>query len=187
MAAFDYAKQRMNTLVRFLVLAIVVQLAPAIAHANAPEGWPFIEFNQAVRKAKLVNRPIFVYFGFPSCPYCEIANKKTFSSKALREIYTEHYVLAYFDIRGKPDDIIALPGGEKLTRAEAIKRLKASPVPAWTFLSPEGKEILMRRGSATPITAFMQFHQYVSSRAYLRTSFEDFLAQRGLHEATPGN
>jgi thioredoxin-related protein len=176
----------MGTLVRFFVLTTVVLLAPAVAQAKPPEGWPFIEFNQAVLTAKRVNKPIFVYFGFATCPYCEIANKNTFSSNTLRKRYTEHYVLAYFDIRGTPDDIIALPDGEKLTRAEAIKRLRSSPVPAWMFISPEGKEILMRRGSATPVKAFMQFDQYVSSRAYQRTSFEDFLAQRGLHEAKPG-
>jgi thioredoxin-related protein len=175
----------MRTLVRVFLLAIVVQFAPAAAQASQPEGWPFEEFNQAVRTAKRGNKPIFVYFGFPTCPYCAIANKNTFSSNALRKRYAEHYVLAYFDVRGNPGDIIVLPGGEKMTRAEAIVRLKSSPVPAWMFLSPAGKEILMRRGSATPVAAFMQFDQYVSSQAYQWTSFEDFLAQRGLHEATP--
>jgi thioredoxin-related protein len=179
-------ESRFALLKRFLLLAIVLQLAPAVAQAKQPDGWPFMEFNQAVRKAKLVSKPIFVYFGFATCPYCEIANKSTFSSNTLRTLYAEHYVLAYFNIRGNPNDIIALPDGEELTRAEAIKRLKASPVPAWTFLSPEGKEILARRGSATPIAAFMQFDQYVSSRAYQQISFEDFLAQHGMHEAKPG-
>lgn len=176
----------MSTLGRFFMLAIAVQLTPAVAQANPPEGWPFLEFNQAVRTATRVNKPLFVYFGFPGCPYCEIANKNTFSSNTLRKRYTEHYVLAYFDIRGNPDDIIGLPGGEKLTRAAAIMRLKSSPVPAWMFVNPDGEEILMRRGSATPVEAFMQYDQYVSSRAYQRTSFEDFLAQRGLHETKPG-
>ncbi len=175
----------MNKLVGFFVLAVVVQLAPAVAHANPPTGWPFIEFNEAVRTAKRVNKPLFVYFGFPTCPYCEIANKNTFSADALRKIYTGHYVLAYFDIRGNPDDPITLPAGEKLTRAEAIKRLRSSPVPAWMFVSPDGREILMRRGSRTPVDAFMQFDQYVSGKAYERTSFEAFLAQRGQHEAKP--
>jgi len=175
----------MNALVRSVALAIVVQLAPAAAQAKPPEGWPFIEFNQALRTAQRANKPVFVYFGFPSCPYCEIANKKTFSNDALRKLYTENYVLAYFDIRGKADDIIVLPGGERMTRALAIKQLRGSPVPAWMFISAEGRQILMRRGSATPVEAFLQFDQYVSSGAYRNGSFEDFLAQRGLHEAKP--
>ena len=175
----------MNSMLGFFMLALALQLAPAAAQAKTPEGWPFIEFNQALRTAQRENKPVFVYFGFQSCPYCEIANKKTFSNDALRKLYTEKYVLAYFDIRGKPEDIIVLPDGERLTRALAIKQLRGSPVPAWMFISPEGKQVLMRRGSATPVEAFLQFDQYVSSGAYRKSSFEEFLAQRGLHEAKP--
>jgi thioredoxin-related protein len=175
----------MQTLRGLAMLALVLALAPAVSQAKAPAGWQFVEFNEAVRVAKTTNKPMFVYFGFPACPYCEIANRNTFSNNALRQRYTEHYVLAYFDIRGNPQDTVTLPGGEKLTRAVAIKRLRSSPVPAWMFVSAQGREILMRRGSATPVEAFMQFDQYVASGAYERTSLEDFLAQRGQREAQP--
>ena len=175
----------MHTLGKFALLLVALVIAPAAGLAKAPEGWPFIEFNEAVRAAKKAHKPMFVYFGFPTCPYCEIANKNTFSSDALRKTYADHYVLAYFDIRGNPDDPITLPAGERLTRAEAIKRLKSSPVPAWMFYSPDGKEILMRRGSRTPVEAFMQYDLYVTSGAYQRASLEGFLAQRGTREAKP--
>ncbi len=171
----------MITLIRIFALAVFVQ----VAHAKPPEGWPFVEYNEALRVAQRVHKPVFVYFGFPTCPYCEIANKNTFAFDALRKRYTEHYVLAYFDIRGNPNDVIALPGGEKLTRADAIKRLRASPVPAWMFVGTDGREILMRRGSRTPVEAFMQFDQYVAGGAYQSMSFETFLAQRGWQEAKP--
>jgi thioredoxin-related protein len=74
-----------------------------------------------------------------------------------------------------------------MSRADAMAWMKSNPVPAWLFFSPEGNEILMRRGSATPVKAFLQFDQYVSSGAYQRASFEDYLAQRGLQEARPRN
>jgi thioredoxin-related protein len=175
----------MRALIKIAALAFVLALAPAASHAKAPEGWPFVEFNEAVRVAKKTNKPLFVYFGFATCPYCEIANKNTFSAETLRKSYTDHFVLAYFDIRGKPDDVVTLPGGARLTRADAIKRLRSSPVPAWMFMSPDGREILMRRGSRTPVEAFVQFDEYVSSGAYNRATFEDFLAQRGVREAKP--
>jgi thioredoxin-related protein len=168
-----------------LLLAAVLVFSAAGAHASTPAGWPFVEYNEAVRAAKRAHKPMFVYFGFPTCPYCEIANKNTFSSDGLRKRFTDHYVLAYFDIRGNPADEIALPDGEKLTRADAVKRLRSAPVPAWMFVSPEGKEILMRRGSRTTVEAFMQYDEYVSSNSYQRASFENFLAQRGWHEAKP--
>ena len=175
----------MHTRVGFLILAAIILFAPCLAQARTPDGWPFVEYNEAVRVAKRTHKPMFVYFGFPACPYCEIANKNTFSFDMLRKRYTEHYVLAYFDIRGNPADPMTLPNGEKLTRADAIKRLKSSPVPAWMFVSPDGREILMRRGSRTPVEAFMQFDQYVASGAYQQGPLENFLAQRGTHEARP--
>jgi len=173
----------MHTLGRFALLLVVLVIAPAAAHAKAPEGWPFIEFNEAVRAAKKAHKPMFVYFGFETCPYCEYVNKNTFSSDALRKLYMSHYVLAYFDIRGNPADVITLPGDEKVTRAEAMKQLRSSPVPAWMFVSPDGEEILMRRGSRTTVDAFTQFDMYVSSGAYRASSLKEYLDKRGLREA----
>src|SRR5450631_4468258 len=96
----------------FLAAAAILLLAPYSAQAKTPDGWPFVEYNEAVRVAQRAHKPLFVYFGFPTCPYCEIANKNTFSFDTLRKRYTEHYVLAYFDIRGDPADLMTLPGGE---------------------------------------------------------------------------
>jgi thioredoxin-related protein len=180
-----YAASTRHSAATLFLLAMVLLLVFPGAQAKSPDGWQFVEYNEAVRLAKRTHKPMFVYFGFATCPYCEIANKNTFSSDALRKRYTEHYVLAYFDIRGNAADVMTLPDGEKLTRADAIKRLRSAPVPAWMFVSPEGKEILMRRGSRTPVEAFLQFDQYVSSNAYQRASFDNFLAQRGWHEAKP--
>lgn len=175
----------MRKMINGVAVALALVLAAPLAQAKPPDGWQFVEYNEAVRTAQRLHKPMFVYFGFPECPYCEIANKNTFSIAALRKLYGEHYVLAYFDIRGNPADIMTLPGGEKNSRGDAVKRLRASPVPAWMFVSAEGREILMRRGSRTPVQAFLQFDQYASSAAYQRGSFENFLAQRGLNEARP--
>jgi thioredoxin-related protein len=92
-----------------IALALVCLLAAHAATAKAPDGWPFVEFNEAVRTARQLNKPMYVYFGFETCPYCVYANQHTFSSAMLRKFYTDHYVLAYFDIRGNPDDPITLP------------------------------------------------------------------------------
>ena len=164
------------------MLAALALILSSAVHARAPEGWPFSEYNDAAQMSRQMNKPMFVYFGFATCPYCLYANEHTFSSVALRKLYTDHYVLAYFDIRGNPADSITLTGGEVMTRAEAIKRLKGSPVPAWMFVAADGREILMRRGSRTKVDAFMQFDLYVTSGEYRKVSFEEFLWRRGLRE-----
>ncbi|NBR27537.1 MAG: thioredoxin family protein [Betaproteobacteria bacterium] len=163
-------------------LLLLLALFAGMAQARVPDGWPFLEYNEAVRVAKKTNKPLFVYYGFETCPYCIYLNKNTLSFEALRKRYGEHYVLAYFDIRANPNDPITLPTGETLPRGQAIRKLKGSPVPAWAFVAPDGREILMRRGSRTKVDAFMKFDQYVMSGTWPQTAFADYLAQRGLQE-----
>ena len=92
-----------------MTLAIALLLALGVAQAKVPDGWPFVDFNEAVRVAKRTGKPMFVYFGFPTCPYCEYANQPTFVSDVLRKRYTDHYVLAYFDMLSlTPGDFIAV-------------------------------------------------------------------------------
>lgn len=170
----------MNRMIASIALVTAMLLSSAVADAKIPEGWPFVDFNEGVEISKRQGRPMFVYFGFATCPYCIQLNEQTFSNEALRKRYTANYVLAYFDIRGNPEDAITLPGGAQLTRAQAIKHLKGSPVPAWMFVSPEGKTILMDRGSRTRPDVFMTYDLYVGGGAYKRMTFEEFLAKRGL-------
>lgn len=160
-------------------LAALCLLAAGMAGAELPDGWAFQEYNQALKAARQQGKPVFVYYGFNKCPYCVYANKHTFSSEELRRTYSAHYVLAYFDIRGNPDDPITLADGSQMRRADAIKHLKASPVPAWAFLDPQGREVLARRGSRTKIEAFKQFDAYVGGGEYKKLRFEAFLASRG--------
>ena len=91
-------------------------------------------------------------------------------------------MLAYFDIRGNPADLMTLPDGEKLPRADAIKRLRSSPVPAWMFVSAEGKEFSCGAGRA-PRSKRLSVRPVVTSNAYQSSYIRNFLAQRGLREA----
>ena len=161
------------------LLACLLLCAGSLAQAELPEGWKFLEYNEALRVAKQQGKPVFVYYGFNKCPYCVYANKHTFSSEELRKTYTDHYVLAYFDIRGNREDDIQMTDGTVMKRADAIKHLKASPVPAWAFIDPQGREVLARRGSRTKVLAFNQFDAYVAGGEYKKASFEAFLASRG--------
>jgi thioredoxin-related protein len=171
-------------IVSVLALMFAVLLAADVSQARVPDGWPFLEFNEAVKLAKQQGKPMFVYFGFETCPYCAYLNEHTLASPSLRKLYTANYVLAYFDIRGNPKDEITLPDGGTVTRGEAIKRLKGSPVPAWMFVDPDGRTVLMRRGSHTKVNEFWKYDLYVAGGAYRKATFEEFLAQRGLREDT---
>ena len=167
-----------SRLARWAATGLLASVA-ALAQAALPEGWNFLEYNEALRVAKHQGKPVFVYYGFNKCPYCIYVNKHTFSSAELRKTYSDHYVLAYFDILGNPDDMMDLTDGRRMRRADAIKHLKGSPVPAWAFLDSQGREVLARRGSRTKVLAFNQFDAYVAGGEYKHGTFEAFLAKRG--------
>ena len=148
------------------LIALAALVCCGSALARIPDGWPFLEFNEAVRVAKTQGRPMFVYFGFDTCPYCIALNRRTLSSPSLRKQYTANYVLAYFDVHGAAADEMTLPDGTKVTRREAIRRLHASPVPAWMFVAPDGRILLTRRGAAAKVNDFWIYDVYVAGGAY---------------------
>ena len=162
-----------------LVCAMLICATAGPTRAELPDGWNFLEYNEALKVAKQQGKPVFVYYGFNKCPYCVYVNKHTFSSEELRVRYSSRYVLAYFDIRGNREDPIQLADGSSMPRGDAIKHLKGSPVPAWAFLDSQGRELLARRGSRTKVNAFKQFDAYVGGGEYKNGSFEALLAKRG--------
>lgn len=181
-------KSNMNRLFRLVwtfALALAVLLPAATAQAKIPDGWPFLEFNEAVKVAKQTGKPMFVYFGFDTCPYCLYLNEHALASESLRKLYTANYVLAYFDVRGDRGDAITMHDGQTMTRAEVLKSLKVATVPTWMFVSAEGRGVLMRSGSRTRVNEFWKYDLYVAGGGYRQGSFEEFLVKRGLREERP--
>ncbi len=127
-------------MIRLIVLTLFcLLLAPA--WADAPKGYPFLPFDDAMAEAEQSGKPVFVYFGRYGCGYCEKTNKEAFSDPEVRERYTEHYVLAYVDAEsGKR---LRLPSGERVTEREVGTRYNAFVTPVFTFLTPDG-EVLHR-------------------------------------------
>ena len=178
----------MNRLFRLagtFALALVVLLSAATTRAKIPDGWPFLDFNEAVKVAKQTGKPMFVYFGFDTCPYCLYLNQHALASESLRKLYVTNYVLGYFDVRGEREDPITLPDGRTMTRAEVLKALKVSSVPTWMFVSREGKLVLMRGGSRTKVNEFWKYDLYVAGGGYKLGSYEEFLTKRGIREERP--
>ncbi len=108
--------------------------------AEAPSGYPFQPFDQAMQQARAQNKPLFVYFGRYGCGYCEKTNKEAFSDNGIRETYTRNYVLAYVDAEsGKR---LHLPSGERITEREVGTRYNAFVTPVFTFMTPAGQPLL---------------------------------------------
>ncbi|PVV09706.1 MAG: thioredoxin [gamma proteobacterium symbiont of Ctena orbiculata] len=111
-------------------------LLPTFIRADAPEGYPFLSFDQAMTRSKHDSKPLFVYFGRYGCGYCEKTNKEAFSDPSVKERYSTHYALAYVD--AESGRRIRLPSGERITERELGTRYNALVTPVFTFLNPDG-------------------------------------------------
>ncbi len=122
------------------VLLLVITLITLPVMAEAPEGYPFQSFDQAMQQARTDNKPLFVYFGRYGCGYCEKTNKEAFSDNSIKETYTRHYVLAYVD--SESGKRLRLPSGERITEREVGTRYNAFVTPVFTFMTPDGQPLL---------------------------------------------
>jgi len=130
-------------MIRSAIVLLFVILSQA-AVAEAPEGYPFQPFDKAIQQARSENKLLFVYFGRYGCGYCEKTNKEAFSDAGVRKAYTQHYILAYVDAEsGKR---LRLPSGERITERELGTRYNAFVTPIFSFMTPDGKQILQLVG-----------------------------------------
>ncbi|MBT3045861.1 MAG: thioredoxin fold domain-containing protein [gamma proteobacterium symbiont of Ctena orbiculata] len=114
-------------------------LLPATSGADAPEGYPFLSFDQAMAQSQRESKPLFVYFGRYGCGYCEKTNREAFIDPSVRERYTANYALAYVD--AESGRRIRLHSGERITERELGTRYRALVTPVFTFLTPDGEPI----------------------------------------------
>lgn len=108
--------------------------------AEAPDGYPFQPFDQAMQQAQSEDKPLFVYFGRYGCGYCEKTNKEAFSDPGVKARYSNHYALAYVD--AESGERLRLPSGERITERELGTRYDAFVTPVFSFLTPEGELVL---------------------------------------------
>jgi len=125
-----------------LVLLILSFALPA--SANPPAGYPFLRFDEAMREGGEAGKPVFVYFGRYGCAYCDRTNKEAFSDATVHDNYVGHYVLAYVD--AESGRRLRLPSGERITERELGARYAAAVTPVFTFMIPDGTQVLQLVG-----------------------------------------
>jgi thioredoxin-related protein len=124
-----------------LILAL---LLPLSVLADAPEGYPFLAFDKAMKQANAEAKLLFVYFGRYGCGYCDKTNKEAFSDPTVKQHYTSNYILAYVD--SESGKRLRLPTGERITERELGTRYKAFVTPVFSFMSPDGTVVMQLVG-----------------------------------------
>ena len=119
-------------------------LFPLVVFADAPEGYPFLSFDKAMKQSNAQAKIMFVYFGRYGCGYCDKTNKEAFSDPVVRQHYTNNYVLAYVD--SESGKRLRLPSGERVTERELGTRYKAFVTPVFSFMAPDGSVVMQLIG-----------------------------------------
>lgn len=152
---------------------LVALLGSADAFADAPDGWDFQPFDQALKVARQEQKRVFLYFGRHGCPSCEKTNRESFSDARVKERYQANYVLAYVD--SESGRRLRLPSGERITEMEMGVRLKVFGTPFFYFMEPDGSPILRAPGYQSA-DEFLAFDRFVNSGRYRDQSFTEFKA-----------
>ncbi len=157
-----------------LLLALTLPgLAPA--HADAPPDYPFVGHDAGMARAKAEGKPILLYFGRYGCAWCDHVNRKTFVDPALKQLFSDNYVLIYVDAEGGKR--LRMPNGERLTEAELGARLGAFATPLFVFMTSEGKVVTKIPGFKT-VDDFKDYDRYVRGGHYQKQSLLEFLGSK---------
>ncbi len=71
-------------------------------HAHNPVDWyPWGE--EALRKARELDRPIFLSIGYSACHWCHVMERESFENEAIARVLNEHFISIKVDREERPD------------------------------------------------------------------------------------
>lgn len=159
----------------FAVWCVLLAALSLPVLADPPQGYPFVDFNSGLARARAEGKPIFLYFGRYGCAWCDHVNRKTFSDATLQQLYSEHYVLVYVDAEGSKR--LRMPNGERISEGELGVRLGAFATPLFVFMDAEGKQLAKVPGFKT-VEDFRDYDRYVRGKHYEKQTLMEFLGGR---------
>jgi len=108
------------------------ETSPYLAqHAYNPVDW-YPWGDEALRKAKELDRPIFLSIGYSSCHWCHVMERESFENADIAKLMNEHFINIKVDREERPDlDSIYMTAVQLLTNSGGW--------PMSVFLTPELK------------------------------------------------
>jgi thioredoxin-related protein len=152
-----------------LALLLVV-LTPAVP-AAPPDGYAFLPFDEALRRAAAEDRRVFLYVGREGCPTCDQTNRESLADPTLRELLQREYLVSYVDAEG--GGRLTLPTGERVTEMDLNALLGVIGTPTFFFLEPDGSAILKRPGFQS-VADFRLYDRFVREGHYRTQTLAQF-------------
>ncbi len=102
-----------------------------LQHAHNPVDW-FPWGPDALARAKLLDRPIFLSIGYAACHWCHVMERESFEDEATAQLLSEHFVAIKVDREERPDlDQLYMGAVQAMTGSGGW--------PMSMFLTPEGR------------------------------------------------
>jgi thioredoxin-related protein len=133
------------------------------AQASPPDGYAFVPFDEALRRAAQSGQRVFLYVGREGCPTCEQTNRESLSDPTLRTLLQREYLASYLDAEGAAR--LTLPTGERITESDVNALLGIVGTPTFLFLEPDGSTILKRPGFQS-VADFRLYDRFVREGHY---------------------
>ena len=107
-----------------------------LQHANNPVDW-FPWGPDALARAKLLDRPIFLSIGYAACHWCHVMERESFEHEATARYLNDQFISIKVDREERPDlDQLYMGAVQAMTGGGGW--------PMSVFLTPEGKPVLRR-------------------------------------------
>ena len=107
-----------------------------LQHANNPVDW-FPWGPDALARAKLLDRPIFLSIGYAACHWCHVMERESFEHEATARYLNDHFVAIKVDREERPDlDQLYMGAVQAMTGGGGW--------PMSVFLTPDGQPVLRR-------------------------------------------
>lgn len=116
------------------ILALLADSAAAASAPWRPAGWE-IRFEEALARAKAINRPVFVYFDAEWCSWCQQYKRDTLNTPAVRRALAREFVPVVVDFDARPD---------------LMQRFGGKGLPYTVLLAPDGRVLNRFVGVITP-------------------------------------
>lgn len=102
-----------------------------LQHSHNPIDW-YPWGSEALNRAKIENKPIFLSIGYSACHWCHVMEKDSFEDESIAEFMNEHFIAIKVDREERPDvDHIYMTALQTMTGAGGW--------PLSMFLTPNGE------------------------------------------------
>ncbi len=133
----------------------------------------FLEIAEDIEEANEENKHVMLFMHLNGCPYCNKMIEENFAEDQLKPYLLEHFDSIGLNIQG--DREIEFNETVSTTEGKLAKILNVQYTPTIIFLGEGNKTVLRLNGYRSP-EAFKQALEFVSSKAYLKTSFSRYKA-----------